>query len=166
MNRFDEYDEIQRLFDNKKDEILKSEEEKKQEVDDLFAKVYIELIKEVIKTAKKFDKTYLINLETTGIGQYICLSSVEDYGCVMSREIVSIHFYFYEGASVLTTDEYRRYYNNESINQKLNDLGIYVIFEKNLINITFEREKVKVNKSSESEQTVQEPSASARTLKP
>lgn len=166
-NRIDIYDELQRVFDHKKEELLKArqaEEQKKQEVNEKFAEAYIELIKEAINSAEKFDVVYSIELSGKKIDKCINLDNVKRLDCYMNNERVEIIINFSKKNNFKEAED-SVYYDNELINRKFNDLGLGVTFKNTTVIICFLR-KVKVNKSSESEQTVQEPSASSRTLKP
>ncbi len=154
-----------REFDDKTDELLKYEEQEKQKVNELFAKAYIELIKKACSEAKRFYEIYNITIEKIKIAEYINKDNMTTIDCIIAKGSLQICINFKNSSQgKFSGKEYQKYYSTEKINELLNDVGIDVISEGTCITITFDRERVKVNKSSESEQRVQEPSGSARTL--
>ncbi len=162
-NRIDIYNELQRVFDHKKEELLKAkqaEEQKKQEVNEKFAEAYIELIKEAINSAKEFDVVYSIELSGKKIDNCINLDNVKNLVCCMNNERVDIIINFSKKNNFKESED-SVYYDNELINRKFNDLGINVTFKNTTVIICFLR-KVKVNKPNESEQPVHQPKGLVR----
>ena len=164
-NRIDIYDELQRVFDHKKEELLKAkqaEEQKKQEVNEKFAEAYIELIKEAINSAKEIDVAYSIELSGKKIDKCINLDNVKRLVCYMNNFKVEIIINFSKKNNFKEAED-SVYYDNELINRKFNGLGLDVTFKDTTVIICFVR-KGKVNKPNESEQPVYQSKGLVRTL--
>lgn len=138
-------DELNQLFDTRKEKILNIKS-KIEEVNNIYARNYLELIKKIIEKSNSLKKWQNFDVVEGNVGNYIISSddkNKEISSFYMHEEGIMIELYFANKTDKYINSEDEEYYDIKLINEKLLKSNISIMVNEERITIIFYRNIIK-----------------------